>query len=144
MLTVGKILVTLAVLGFSVIPALADLNATHATNPTWTRHARFHVVWQSSSYNLLAILALALVWWPGDHDQARTLLAGTIAACGYLGFFSALVTRKAYDGRLYDDNGYPPFHLNIVGKRRAFDVNNVVFSFMFALTLVAVAVTAAS
>ena len=48
MLITARILLTLAALAFSAITVVADLNKTHAANPLWTPHARFHVVWQVS------------------------------------------------------------------------------------------------
>ena len=42
----AKILLTIATLGYGLVTIKADFNATHATNPLWTPHARFHVVWQ--------------------------------------------------------------------------------------------------
>ena len=63
---VAQVLLTLVTLGYSAVPTLADFNKTHATNPLWTPHARFHVVWQVSSYIGLAAIALALIWWPGQ------------------------------------------------------------------------------
>jgi hypothetical protein len=43
---IARALLTLNTLGYSLGPAIADFNRTHATNPLWTPHARFHVVWQ--------------------------------------------------------------------------------------------------
>jgi hypothetical protein len=34
----ARVLLTLATLGYSLLPALADFNKTHATNPLWTPH----------------------------------------------------------------------------------------------------------
>jgi hypothetical protein len=45
MLLAIKILLTIATLGYSAIPGIFDSNNTHATNPSWTGHARYHVVW---------------------------------------------------------------------------------------------------
>ena len=42
----GKILISLATAIYGFIPVFVDLGKTHATNPLWTSHARFHVVWQ--------------------------------------------------------------------------------------------------
>ena len=47
---VARILFTLMTAGWAVLTVFADFNKTHATNPKWTPHARFHVVWQISSY----------------------------------------------------------------------------------------------
>ena len=38
-------LLALVTLGYGFVTILADFNKTHATNPKWTPHARFHVVW---------------------------------------------------------------------------------------------------
>ncbi len=45
MLLTAKILLTIATLGCSAIPTVFDWNASHATKPAWTGHARYHVVW---------------------------------------------------------------------------------------------------
>ena len=68
MLLVGKVLLTFAVLGIGVVPVRADLNHTHATNPLWTAHARYHVVWQVLSYVGLAIVALGVLWGPAAES----------------------------------------------------------------------------
>ena len=48
LLTAARILLTLTVFGYSLGTLKADFNKTHAANPAWTGHARFHVVWQIS------------------------------------------------------------------------------------------------
>jgi hypothetical protein len=58
----ARILLTILTAGYGLIPALADLNKTHAKNPLWTPHARFHVVWQVCSYVGLALIGLGLIW----------------------------------------------------------------------------------
>ncbi|MBO6906311.1 MAG: hypothetical protein JJ865_15270, partial [Parvibaculum sp.] len=45
-LLVPRLLFTVVAVMISVGPIVADFNKTHATNPLWTPHARFHVVWQ--------------------------------------------------------------------------------------------------
>jgi hypothetical protein len=41
---------------FFAAPSI-DFSRAHASNPRWTRHARFHVVWQIVSQCLFAALA---------------------------------------------------------------------------------------
>ena len=70
----ARVLLTLVTLGYGFATVLADFNKTHATNPKWTPHARFHVVWQISSYVGFGLLALALLWWPGPYAIERLYL----------------------------------------------------------------------
>jgi hypothetical protein len=42
----SRILLTFSAIGYGFVTIKADFNQTHATNPLWTPHARFHVVWQ--------------------------------------------------------------------------------------------------
>jgi len=67
-------------IGYGGITILADINKTHATNPAWTPHARFHVVWQVASYAGIGLTALALIWTPGPATVARLYLAAAFAA----------------------------------------------------------------
>src|SRR5262245_59302582 len=46
---IARVLFTLMTAGYAFLTVVADFNKTHATNPEWTPHARFHVVWQISS-----------------------------------------------------------------------------------------------
>ena len=108
---------------------------THATNPRWTPHARFHVVWQISSYCGFALLALALVWTRGPMYVERLYLVCAFAAIVYGAFFVALATMRLYGGGTYDDNGYPPFAVPLTGWR--WDVNVTAFCVFVLVLLVA-------
>jgi hypothetical protein len=129
----ARILLTLVTLGYGFATILADFNKTHATNPKWTPHARFHVVWQISSYAGLGLLALALVWLPGPYAFERLVLVAVMAAIVYAAFFVAVLAMPIYGGAAYDDNGYQPFAapLPIVAKR--WDVNITIFCVQVAL-----------
>ena len=80
MLTIAKILLTLTVLGYALVTIKADFNKTHATNPQWTPHARFHVVWQILSYSGVGLIALYLIWSDGPNPIERLYLAAAISA----------------------------------------------------------------
>ncbi len=74
--------------GWAVLTVVADFNKTHATNPEWTPHARFHVVWQISSYVGFGLLAFALIWWPGPLAVERLYLVALMSAIVYAAFFA--------------------------------------------------------
>jgi hypothetical protein len=82
--------------GIQAIATVAiDFNRTHATNPLWTGHARFHLVWQSA----------------------------TIVFLSPLGFLTAYVSRRRYAGTLSDPNGIPSARVRLFGDVRAIDMN---------------------
>jgi hypothetical protein len=130
-----RLLMSLVTLGYGVVTMKADFNKTHATNPLWTGHARFHLVWQITSYLGFALLALALIWIPGPYVLERLYLAGGFAGIVYGAFFITLLTMPLYDGRAFDDNGYPPFQA--MGLR--LDANVTVFSALTVLLLAGIA-----
>jgi hypothetical protein len=124
----ARILLTLITLGYSVGPAFADFNATHATNPLWTPHARFHVVWQVLSYCGVGLIALGLIWSGGPDATMRLYLAALLAAAVYLSFFATVLLRPRYGGELTDPNGYPPFKVvQVAGRTVPLDLNVTVF-----------------
>lgn len=126
----ARILLTIATLGYGFITIKADFNATHATNPLWTPHARFHVVWQVLSYFGVALIALGLIWLGGAMPVERLYLAGGLAAAMYGGFFAALLARPLYGGTLYDENGYLPFQSPLGAAAGRWDVNVTAFTAM--------------
>jgi len=104
MLIAAKILLTLATPGYSAIPAMFDSNETHVTNPSFPGHARFHIVWQVSSYVYVALLALYLIW-------------------------SAVASRDMYAGTLVSQvNPAPTFKWNLAGLKFQTDANMSLFA----------------
>jgi hypothetical protein len=103
-----------------------DLNRTHATNPLWTGHARFHVVWQTCNTALLAALELGLLFLHGPYLVLRFYLAAALAAVPMVGFLLALASRKLYRGSLWDPNGIPPAQIALFDRRWSIDLNTVV------------------
>ena len=100
-----------------------DFNRTHATNPTWARHARFHVVWQSVSVALLSVLELILIWLQGPYQRESFYLALLLAAISPLAFLIAFVGLKTYGGALSDPNGIPPVRLKLFRVVLSIDLN---------------------
>lgn len=138
---VARILLTLMTAGWSLGTVLADFNKTHATNPQWTPHARFHVVWQICSYSGFGLLNLALIWWPGPLALERLYLAALIGTIVYAAFFVALFAMPVYGGAAYDKNGYEPYPAPLPLFAKKWDVNVTVFSVqlvILAASLVAV------
>jgi hypothetical protein len=106
-------------------PAIG-LSRTHAINPTWPRHARFHLVWQVATVFLMSVREVALIWWPGPYREPRFYLMVIVTSVPLLAFLIALIGWKAYDGALSDPNGIQPARLAIFGKIIQFDLNLVV------------------
>ena len=137
MLLTAKILLTIATLGYSAIPAMFDSNDTHATNPSFPGHARFHVVWQVSSYVYVAVLALYLIWSAGA-DTRPLWLALILAAAAYGGFWTAVVSRGLYGGKLVSEvNPVPNFKWNLLGLKFQTDANVSLFTPAVAVTALA-------
>jgi hypothetical protein len=133
---IARVLLTLATLGYGLVPMIVDLSKTHATNPLWTPHARFHVVWQVSSYCGVGLIALWLIWSAGP--VAKLWLAVGLAAAMYAGFFAAVVAMRRFGGRLADPNGVPPIAtVNVGGKPLALDANLTVFGVLVAIAAIA-------
>lgn len=139
----ARVLFTLATIGWAALTVVADFNKTHATNPKWTPHARFHVVWQISSYVGFGLLALALIWWPGPLATERLYLVAIMSAVVYAAFFAALAAMPLYGGAAYDDNGYQPFKAPLPLFADKWDANITAFSVQLVIlaggTLAAVA-----
>jgi hypothetical protein len=103
--------------GIQGIATLAlDLNRTHATNPEWTRHARFHVVWQTLNAALLAIVELGLLW-SGLLDQMLGFyLALLMTSLSPIAFLATWAARRQFGGASSDPNGFQPLRVALAGR----------------------------
>jgi len=134
----ARILLTLVTLGYSLVTVLADFNKTHATNPLWTAHARFHVVWQISSYVGFGLLALTLIWFPGPYATERLILVAAMGGIVYAAFFVSVLAMPIYGGAAYDTNGYLPFAAPVSFIAKRWDVNITAFSVLSVLLIAGV------
>jgi hypothetical protein len=144
MQTIARILLTLSVLGYGLVTIKADFNRTHATNPRWMPHARFHVVWQILSYSGVGLVALYLIWIDGPQPLERLYLAAALSAAIYGAFFAAVIARPVFGGALYDENGYLPFRPPIGPRHWRWDVNVTAFTILSSIMAVGVLAVIAS
>lgn len=121
---VGKILISISTIIYGFIPPFFDLNKTHATNPNWTGHSRFHVVWQVMITFFISILALYLLW--ENHFETKNLVISFVLGLSVLGSFVLnIVLMNLYGGKLADKNGVS----------KTFNFNPNLVGFVFALIL---------
>jgi hypothetical protein len=110
-ITIGMMLMTVAILQFTVIPLIADLNRSHAANPGWPGHARLHVVLQALTTSAIGCLALFLLWSGRVSYELALCLATMLAGAALAPFFASVLTRKLYGGEL------TPVPIGIAGVR---------------------------
>jgi hypothetical protein len=121
----ARLMITAVAAGQGITPLFIDLNRTHATNPLWPGHARFHTVWHTFALFFTGIVGVALIWWPSPASRGLFYLAALLTALPMLAFFVAMFSRKTYGGTLHDPNGIQPVRIRIGGKLREFDMNAV-------------------
>ncbi len=118
---ISKILLSLICIGFGTITPLIDFNESHATNPLWTGHARFHLVWQVNAMIITAILSLLLLW--SFYSPENHLIVILLNYLWIFSFFATLMGLRLFDGELNDINGVPPIVLYIIRKKIEIDRN---------------------
>ena len=128
---ISKVLLTLISIGFALITPLIDFNESHATNPLWTGHARFHLVWQVNAMILSSFLSLYLIWFAGDSFSL--VLVFCIIYLWVIAFVLTMVSMPLYDGELNDINGVPPIRNTFLGKSIEIDRNVQAISGVFVL-----------
>ena len=118
---ISKILLTMICFGFATITPLIDFNESHATNPLWTGHARFHLVWQVNAMIVTAILSLIMLW--AFYSLKFHLIVILLNYLWIFSFYSTVLGIRLFDGELNDINGVPPVFINIFGKTFEIDRN---------------------
>src|SRR5436190_12818589 len=90
---ISRLVLSGAAIGTIIGTGRADLNDTHVLNPAWPPHARFHNATGWGTIASSQLLALWLLWRPGqngrDNDTSVTV-AALLSAIALLPFFPAL------------------------------------------------------
>ena len=134
-----RILMTITAIVLAVGPAIADFNKTHATNPLWPPHARFHVVWQVTTNSSLCVLMLYILWNPlVAQYNLQLILVALMQAAILAPLYSTMACMGLFGGALKDVNGIRPFELNIGGKVYLLDTNVVGFTTISVVLIIAI------
>jgi hypothetical protein len=105
---ISRLVLTGAAIGTILGTGRADINNTHMLNPGWPPHARFH---SAAGWGTVAgsqLLALWLLWRPGQQPGERDLAvkaAALLPAISWAPFFLALATPGA---GVEDEPGHLP------------------------------------
>ena len=59
---IARVILSALCLALAIIAPLIDFNESHATNPLWTGHARFHLVWQVNALAVTGFFVLFLLY----------------------------------------------------------------------------------
>lgn len=136
---IPRILMTLTALALAIGPAIADFNKTHATNPLWPPHARFHVVWQVTTNSSLCLLMLFILWAPlVEQYNLQLVLVALMQAAILAPLYSTIACMGIFGGALKDVNGIRPFNVKLGGKTYKLDTNVVGFTNISLLLIIAV------
>ena len=93
---ISRVVLTGTAIGTILGTGYADLNRTHVFNPNWPPHARFHGAAGWGTVAGSQLLALWLLWRPGQQAGERELAVKTAAllpVIAWAPFFLALSTR---------------------------------------------------
>lgn len=125
----GLVLMSIAVVQYGVVPLIADLNSTHAKNPAWPAHARFHVVTQVLTGAAIAAVSMFLLWSPSIERDVGVCVAAALSFCVLGAFFVSAAFRSLYGGTLSEAASDIP-------KAKRIDLNALNFGSAFVFLVV--------
>ncbi len=115
-------------------PIVRDFNASHAWNPDWDPHARFHLVWQLATMGMSGVANVWLIWFRRPFDVSNLWLSVFWQITTIGGFWVSCLLMPVYAGRVT----MPNVHMYIFG----IDENIVVFTILGAFLIGAIALLA--
>lgn len=134
---IPRLLLSAVAFALAFGPMRADFNTTHAVNPLWPPHARFHVVWQVLHNAGISFVSLYLLWAPALDYSAHIVIAAVLNFIWGITFYATLASMKVFGGALADTNGIKPFAFNIAGKVYRVDTNLLLGTVLMSVNLMA-------
>ncbi len=127
-----RIIFTILIGVYAVLPLFAELNATHVVNPDWPGHARLHNVWLLVQNALLGVMSLYLIWKRPSRENL--LIAGLISTIIFGSFLISGLTAPLYGGTLTDAGAE-------VLLVQGVDINVFVLGASFVISLIGLGLT---
>jgi len=106
-------------------PIIRDFNVSHAWNPDWAPHARYHLVWQLGTMGLSGIANLYLIWFRKPWDVRNLWLSAAWQGTILAGFWIAYLLTPVYEGSVT----MPDMHVDLLGINE----NVVVFTVLLMM-----------